>query len=77
MFLKHEAFMDVCIEVRSESRQVDGMKIYGSFWNLGQDGKSWSIGEDVRIKIPQENFKKWKKCVDSGDDLRKGVWIDL
>lgn len=77
MFIKHDMFMDVCIEVRSVANTKDGLKLYGSFWGIGQDNKSFPIGGDIRLRIDEDNYLSWKICVDSGEDLRIGPWIDI
>lgn len=78
MFLKHKQFMDVCIEVRSLTKNKDGaLKIYGTFWNLGQSGTSFPIGEDVRLKIDEEAAPNWEQCLDGCENLREAKWLPL
>ncbi len=77
MFVKHEKFMDVCIEVRHITPSSDGIKIYGTFWNLGQSGKSFPIGSDLKLKIPFDEVSQWKQCVDASEDLRVADWQEL
>jgi hypothetical protein len=78
MFFKHEAFMDVCIEGRAVSPTKEGgLKVYGIFWNLGQSGQSFPIGEDIRLKIAPEDLHKWVKCVNTGPNLREAEWLPL
>jgi hypothetical protein len=77
MFIKHNNMMDVCIEVRHISNTLDGIKIYGSFWNLGQDGKSFFIGAEVKIKIPFTDIDSWKQCSKSTENLRLAQWVDF
>lgn len=78
MFIKHEKFTDICIEVRHEKQGADGVcTYYGSFWNLGQTGTSFCIDIECKIKVLPEERSHWVKCIDGAKDLRQAKWEPL
>lgn len=65
LFIKHVAFMDVCIEV--DHINEDGT-IVGRFWNMGQT-KPYELGARVSLKI--KDNKDWQVSI---KPERGGIW---
>ena len=78
MFIKHEKFTDVCIEVRHEKQGADGKRsYYGMYWNLGQSGPSYPIEVETKVIVYPEEFENWLVCLDAKPNLREADWMPL
>jgi len=78
MFIRHELFMDVAIEVQSVRKELDGTAVvHGVFWNMGAATSS-PMGIPLKLKIPTKNYPAWLMCVDyNGEFLRTSEWKEL
>lgn len=78
MFIRHEQFLDVAIEVQSIRRNLDGAAVvHGTFWNMGVN-KSYVIGEQIKLKIDKTNYNKWLMCSLVADEfLRTSLWEEF
>lgn len=65
LFIKHKAFMDVCIEI--DHFMEDG-KIVGRFWNMGQT-KPYPLGS--RITLELKDKADWQVSL---SPARNGNW---
>lgn len=52
-FIKHEKFMDVCLLVTDAFDYGHGVKVKGTWWNLGQN-TSYPIGIKAVINIAKK-----------------------
>jgi len=80
MFLRHERFMDVCIEADLPMiiREEEGiLKFAGKFWNLSQSDRPFQItGDMTEFKIKLDNLDKWWYSYNI--PTRRGIiWLSL
>lgn len=70
MWLRHERFMDVCIQVTKVFEWPGGYKIKGEWWNLGQT-KEFPINMPVKLTVSRSEALKWRWSYDI-NELKSG-----
>lgn len=83
MFIKHEAFLDICLEVYGVYQETDWLSVDGLWWNMGNT-RSWPIARTTEtnragLHIVHNDLPKWQALIVKAEDdcLRHGRWGPL
>lgn len=75
MFIKHNKFMDICIEfTKKPIRLPNGdIKIRGQYWNMGVT-ESYPLNIPCRLRLTPEQQKNLEFTIDITNTLRTANW---